>query len=139
MRVLEIETGKGNTIVNITDSVVALVSESGVVSGLCNLFVPHSTAAITINGAIDDEVPLDLISELNRLVPMRVDFVHQFDSPRDAAGHIKTSLVGPSMTIPVAESRLSLSSSQSILFCEFDGPRNRRVIVTMLGEKECTE
>jgi len=139
MRVLEIETSKGVNIVNITDRIVALVSESGVVSGLCNLFVPHSTAAITINGAIDDEVPLDLISELNRLIPMRVDFIHQFDSPRDAAGHIKTSLVGPSTAIPVDESSLSLSSSQSILFCEFDGPRHRKIFVTVLGEKECAE
>jgi secondary thiamine-phosphate synthase enzyme len=136
MPVLEIETSQGTNIHNITDRVFEIVSESGVVSGLCNLFVPHSTAAITINAAIDNEVPLDLVSELNRLVPMRVDFVHQFDSPGDAAGHIKTSLVGPSVTIPVAESRLGLSSSQSILFCEFDGPRNRRILVNLLGEKE---
>lgn len=132
MYVITLTTGKGTCLLDVTEKVTALVTESQIVAGICNLFVPHSTAGITINSAIAGEVPSDLVNELNRLVPMRTDFVHQFDSPQDAAGHIKTSLIGSSLTIPIDGGRLVLGSSQSVLFCEFDGPRQRKLYVTIM-------
>jgi secondary thiamine-phosphate synthase enzyme len=133
METIHVRTGDGVNLVDVTEQVVELVREKQVEAGLCSLFVPHTTAGITLNSAIDGETPADLVAELNRLVPMRVDFVHQFDSPRDAAGHVKAALVGSSVTVPVFGGQLSLSSSQSILFCEFDGPRDRKIFVTLIG------
>ena len=132
MTVIELTTKPGTCLIDVTDRVSDLVAESGFTAGLCNLFVPHSTAGVTVNSAIDYETPADIVEVLNRLAPMRTDYVHQFDSPQDAAGHIKSSLVGCSVTIPIDGGRLRLSASQSILFCVFDGPRSRRLYVTVI-------
>jgi secondary thiamine-phosphate synthase enzyme len=85
---------------------------------------------------MDPATAADLVSELHRLVPTRVDFKHIYDTPADAAGHIKATLVGASLSLIVSKGELILGSSQSILFFEFDGPRARKVLVQVLGSTD---
>lgn len=125
-------TPRGESVTNITAQVEDIVRQSGVRDGLCVLVVPHTTAAITLNSALDEATAADILTDLQRLVPKRVDFAHQYDTPADAAGHVKAALIGHSVTLIVADGALALGSSQSILFCEFDGPRPRRVQVKLL-------
>ena len=132
MHEIKLDTPRGDALIDITAQVKALVAESGVQEGMCALFVPHTTAAITVNSAIDTATLTDIVTDLRRLVPTRVDFVHQFDTPADAAGHVKAALVGHSVTLIIAGGKLMLGSSQSVLFYEFDGPRARKVQVKIL-------
>ena len=132
MHEIKLDTPRGDALIDITAQVKALVAESGVQEGMCALFVPHTTAAITVNSAIDTATLTDIVTDLRRLVPTRVDFVHQYDTPADAAGHIKAALVGHSATLILAGGKLMLGSSQSVLFYEFDGPRARKVQVKIL-------
>lgn len=124
---IALQTAHGDTLTDITGQVRATVAASGVAEGLCVLFVPHTTAAITINSALDPMTPMDIVQEMQRLVPKRVDFHHQYDTPADAAGHIKAALIGHSVTLIIDAGRLVLGGSQSILFYDFDGPRQRQV------------
>ncbi|MGQ9908508.1 MAG: secondary thiamine-phosphate synthase enzyme YjbQ [Candidatus Flexifilum sp.] len=123
----------GESLIDITAQVRAAVAQSGVTDGICVLFVPHTTAAITLNSAIDPLTAQDLIDDLRRLVPKRVDFHHQYDTPADAAGHIKAALIGHSATVIIDGGDLVLGGSQSILFYEFDGPRQRQVKIKILA------
>ncbi len=129
---ITLQTPRGDALIDITTQVRAAVAESGVQDGLCVLFVAHTTAAITLNSALDPATATDIIADLRRLVPTRVDFVHQYDTPADAAGHVKAALVGHSVTLIIAGGKLTLGSSQFVLFYEFDGPRARRVQVKVL-------
>jgi secondary thiamine-phosphate synthase enzyme len=123
----------GESLIDITAQVRAAVAQFGVTDGICVLFVPHTTAAITLNSAIDPLTAQDLIDDLRRLVPKRVDFHHQYDTPADAAGHIKAALIGHSATVIIDGGDLVLGGSQSILFYEFDGPRQRQVKIKILS------
>lgn len=130
---IDLQTPGGDSLLNITAEVQAQVAASGVQEGLCVLFVPHTTAAITVNSAMDPATPQDIIADLQRLVPKRVDFYHQYDTPADAAGHIKAALIGHSVSLIISGGKVLLGGSQSILFYEFDGPRSRRVQVKILN------
>ncbi|MFN8377546.1 MAG: secondary thiamine-phosphate synthase enzyme YjbQ [Anaerolineae bacterium] len=132
LREIKVDTPRGDALVDITGQVKQVVAESGVQDGLCVLFVPHTTAAITLNSALDPATATDIVADLRRLVPTRVDFVHQYDTPADAAGHVKAALVGHSITLIIAGGKLTLGSSQFVLFYEFDGPRARRVQVKIM-------
>ncbi|MCS6836972.1 MAG: secondary thiamine-phosphate synthase enzyme YjbQ [Anaerolineae bacterium] len=132
LKILSLTTPRGDALIDITDQVRQVVAGSGVQGGLCVLFVPHTTAAITLNSAVDLATAQDIIADVNRLVPKRVDFLHQYDTPADAAGHIKAALIGHSATLIIAAGRLVLGSSQSILFYEFDGPRQRQVHLKLM-------
>ena len=127
-----IETGVGDTLTDITDQVRAIVKESGVQSGICHLVVPHTTAAVTINSGLDPSTPQDIVADVRRLVPTRTDFHHIVDTPSDAAAHIKASLVGNSETVLIEDGDLVFGHSQSLLFFDFDGPRQRRVMVKII-------
>lgn len=117
---------KGRTeLVDITSRVQDAVRESGVLDGLCLVYVPHTTAGITINENADPSVRQDIIMELNKMVPFEDNYKHL---EGNAAAHIKASIVGSSETILVEGGRLQLGTWQGIFFCEFDGPRNRRVL-----------
>lgn len=131
-RTINLETGKGDTLTNISDAVRAEVRESGVQEGICFVLVPHTTAAITINSYLDPDTATDIISDMRRLVPTRTDFHHIFDTPSDAAGHIKAALVGHHVAILIEGGELVLGHSQGILFFDFDGPRKRRVQVKII-------
>jgi secondary thiamine-phosphate synthase enzyme len=99
------------------------------VDGLCLLTASHTTAGLCVTNHKDPASALDVIDEVDRLVPTRVDFHHHLDTPRDAAGHVKTALMGASLTLPVIRGRLQLGSAQGVFFAEFDGPRDREVSV----------
>ena len=127
-----LETGLGDSLTDITDQVRAVVKESGVQSGICHLVVPHTTAAVTINSGLDPSTPQDIVADVRRLVPTRTDFHHIVDTPSDAAAHIKASLVGNSETVLIEDGDLVFGHSQSLLFFDFDGPRQRRVMVKII-------
>ncbi len=133
LSILEIETPAGDALVDITDQVRAAVSASGVAAGICALIVPHTTAGITLNSNLDAATPTDILAELRRLVPTRVDFVHQYDTPADAAAHIKATLVGNSIALAIDGGELLVGWSQSILFYEFDGPRKRQLQLKIIA------
>lgn len=133
LSILDLQTNKGDSLTDITAQVREAVQKSGVTDGICVLFVPHTTAAITINSALDPATPIDIVADVRRLVPTRVDFVHQYDTPADAAGHIKAALIGHSTTLIIAKGKLLLGGSQSVLFYEFDGPRKRQVQVKIIA------
>jgi secondary thiamine-phosphate synthase enzyme len=129
---INLETPKGDSLNHITDQVRAIVKESGVKSGVCYVIVPHTTAAITINSYLDPDTARDIVSDVRRLVPTRTDFYHIFDTPADAAGHIKATLVGNSEVVLIEDGDLVLGHSQGLLFFDFDGPRKRRVLVKII-------
>lgn len=133
LRTIELQTPDGESLTDVTAQVKQLVDSAGVLSGICVLFVPHTTAAITINSALDAATSTDIIQDLKRLVPKRVDFAHQYDTPADAAGHIKAALIGHSVTLIIERGQLLLGGSQSVLFYEFDGPRDRKIQVKVQG------
>jgi secondary thiamine-phosphate synthase enzyme len=123
-----------NGLFDITEPVSAALRESGIAEGLLLVSVPHSTAAVTVTSHWDPLGLEDVDDEIRRLVPTRIDFKHQVDTPQDAAGHIKAALVGHSRTFGVTEGRLVLGASQRIFFWEFDGPRRRTFHVQVLGK-----
>ena len=112
--------------IDITDKVATLVRESGLRDGICHVFVPHTTAALTINENADPDVPRDILDSLDRVVPLSNRYRH---AEGNAAAHVKASLLGASQTVFVENGRLVLGTWQSLFFCEFDGPRTREVLV----------
>ncbi len=129
---INIDTQKRQSLVLITEEVRQLVIDSGCSTGICIIFCPHTTAGLTINSYLDPATARDLTDELDRLVPTRVDFKHIYDTPSDAAGHIKAALSGLQFTLIVDDGDLVLGESQGLFFCEFDGPRRRRVLVKII-------
>jgi len=99
------------------------VSQSGVQDGVCHIFIPHTTAGITINENADPDVVRDIITTLERLVPWEAGYAH---SEGNSAAHVKASMMGFEQTVLIEDGRLALGTWQSIYFCEFDGPRNRQ-------------
>ncbi|MBI5190234.1 MAG: YjbQ family protein [Nitrospirae bacterium] len=129
MRQFEVETGRRVQMLDITVEVQAAVKDSGVVSGVCHVFVPHTTAAVTINENADPSVVSDMDSFLSKLIPQDAGFRHV---EGNSDGHIKSSLVGASETVFVENGHLVLGTWQGIYFCEFDGPRQRKVYVKVV-------
>ncbi|MBC7323535.1 MAG: YjbQ family protein [Acetomicrobium sp.] len=115
-------------LIGITRTVEEDVSFSGIKEGLCVVYVPHTTAAVTVNEHADPDVRQDILKQLKVLVPKHCDYSH-LEGNSDA--HIKSSLLGASQTIPVHEGRLVLGTWQGVFFCEFDGPRDRRFYVLL--------
>jgi secondary thiamine-phosphate synthase enzyme len=116
-------------LVDITARVQAAVKESGVRSGICVVYVPHTTAGVIINEGYDPDVASDITATLSKLVPAGDRYAH---SEGNADAHVKASLVGTSQTIPVEDGRPALGRWQAIFLCEFDGPRERRCTVSVL-------
>lgn len=129
---LDIKSNERQEMLVITDLVREALSENGVKNGLCFLFCPHTTAGLTINSYLDPATAKDLIHEIDRLVPTRTDFIHVFDTPSDAAGHIKASLVGGQLGLIVEDGELQLGGSQGVFFWDFDGPRSRQVYLKVI-------
>jgi len=130
---LKIKTTKRQELIDISDMVRKSLTENQIKDGVCFLFCPHTTAALTINSYLDPATATDLISEIDRLIPTRTDFVHIFDTPSDAAGHIKASLIGGQLAVIVENGELQLGRSQGLLLWEFDGPRDRQVYLAQLA------
>lgn len=123
----------GNGLHDITDAVTAAVGQSTVRNGIVLVSVPHSTAAITLVSPWDPLGLEDVHEELCRLIPTRIDFKHQHDTPQDAAGHVKAAIVGHARSLILHEGCLTLGHSQRIYFWEFDGPRQRSVEIQVVG------
>jgi secondary thiamine-phosphate synthase enzyme len=129
LQTIELRTSAREELVDVTRQVQALVRGTGIRAGLVWIGSPHTTAGITIQENADPDVRGDLLSQLCELVPRRPDFRHR-EGNSDA--HIKTSLVGSSQLLALVDGRLALGTWQAIYFCEFDGPRSRRVQVKVL-------
>ncbi|MCX7703857.1 MAG: secondary thiamine-phosphate synthase enzyme YjbQ [Planctomycetota bacterium] len=129
MQTLQIKTTQKVELIEITDKVSSVVSQSDIKEGFCHLFVPHTTAGILINENADPSVRQDIEDALSRLVPASAKYTH---SEGNSPAHIKSSIVGCQTTIPIRDSHLELGTWQGIFFCEFDGPRTRQVWVSLL-------
>jgi secondary thiamine-phosphate synthase enzyme len=132
MESVTVKTRNRTELVDITSQVEAVVKKSGVVSGICFVYVPHTTAGVTVNESYDPDVAKDITATLSRLVPHGAGYKH---TEGNADAHIKSVLVGCSQLIPVENGRLVLGRWQGIFFCEFDGPRERRCLVKIIGDK----
>ncbi len=133
MEKVQFRTSSRQELFNVMDQVNQVVVDSGIKEGMCYIYCPHTTAGLVVNSYLDPNTPKDISFELDRLVPTRVDFFHVNDTPSDAAGHVKSSLVGVDLAFIVHEGKLLLGHSQGILFAEFDGPRNREVYVKVVA------
>lgn len=115
--------------IDITEMVQEVIKAEGVMKGICFLYVPHTTAGIIINEGADPSVQRDILNALSRLIPHEMNYFHR---EGNADAHIKSTLVGTSLNVIIDEGKLLLGTWQSIFFCEFDGPRHRRIAVTFL-------
>ncbi len=126
VEIININTTKRTQLIDITSQVSETVRKSNIKDGVCVVYVPHTTAAVTINENADPNVREDIINIINHIVPWQYDYKHlEGNSP----AHIKATLIGPSVTIFIENTNLSLGTWQGVFFCEFDGPRSRRVLV----------
>ncbi|MGD8713573.1 MAG: secondary thiamine-phosphate synthase enzyme YjbQ [Desulfobacterales bacterium] len=129
--IFAVKTRERTELIDITSDINRIVQKSGVAQGLCMLYVPHTTSAVTINESADPSVKSDILMILNQIVPWEADYRHmEGNSP----AHVKSTLVGPSEVIAVENGRLVLGTWQGIFFCEFDGPRNRKIHVRIMKE-----
>ncbi len=133
MHVITVETQKRTELVDITDRVRQAVAESGVRNGSVLLYVPHTTAGITINENADPTVKQDILSDLDRLVPASQSYYRHLEGNSDS--HVKASLMGHSAMLLVEDRQMVLGTWQGVFFCEFDGPRRRKVRVQVAASR----
>jgi len=129
LKEITIQTNTQTQILDITAQVQKVVGESGIAEGLCCVFVPHTTAGVTINENADPSVKQDIVMELNKVIPFDDNYSHL---EGNSAAHIKASIIGSSVNIPVKNNNLLLGTWQGICFCEFDGPRTRKYFVKII-------
>jgi len=134
VRYINVKSRERTEFIDITEKIQEVLKEAGISSGVCNIFVPHTTAAVTVNEGADPTVQRDIQTFLNKMVPFEGDYHHR---EGNSSAHIKTTLIGVSQTVFIDEGRLVLGTWQSIFFCEFDGPRHRRVALKIIaGDKK---
>lgn len=133
IKTLSVKTSTREEFVDIRMEVEKIVRDSGVKNGVCYLYVPHTTAGITINEGADPSVRKDIINALKKIAPYGAGYAHV---EGNADSHIKATLVGSSVSIFIEGGRLILGQWQSIFFCEFDGPRTRKVYMKVIKEEE---
>lgn len=131
MDTLEVRSRTREELIDLTGEVGRLVAAAGVKDGLCFVFVPHTTAAVTINENADPDVKADILMALRKVVPDGLPYEH---AEGNSPAHVKSSLVGSSLTVIVEGGHLQLGIWQGICFCEFDGPRTRKVWVQVVGK-----
>lgn len=132
MNTLQVATKKHSEMVDITGRIRELVRQSGVKEGICIVFVPHTTAAVTINENADPDVVTDFVNGMDKAVPWKDGYRHM---EGNSAAHIKSSMIGFSEQILVHKGELVLGTWQGIYFVEYDGPRTRKVHVKLMGER----
>ncbi|MBF0370753.1 MAG: YjbQ family protein [Magnetococcales bacterium] len=125
-KTLTIDTARPRNLVDITQQVSREISQSGIREGVCHLFVPHTTAGLTLNENCDPDVVTDMLDTLERLVPNRSDYRH---AEGNSPAHVKTSLLGNQLTLLIAGGRPVLGTWQGVFLAEFDGPRTRKVLL----------
>jgi secondary thiamine-phosphate synthase enzyme len=126
MEIFTIQTHKKENLIDITDQVQEAVNSSGVETGICCVYVPHTTAGVTINENADPSVKDDIMMALRKIVPDSLPYTH---AEGNSPSHIKATLVGSSISVIIENKRLALGTWQGIIFCEFDGPRRRKFFV----------
>ena len=129
MDTIEVRTKKKEEVVDMTHEVGRIVAASNRREGVCTVFVPHTTAGVTINENADPDVKTDILMTLRKFVPDTLPYAH---SEGNSPAHVKASLVGSSVSVIVADGRLQLGTWQGICFCEFDGPRTRKLWVKII-------
>jgi secondary thiamine-phosphate synthase enzyme len=130
MEEITVKTNSKIEMIDITRQVHEIVQRSTVKHGICIVFVPHTTAAITINENADPAVIKDIIKELNKIIPLQNNYRHM---EGNSAAHIKATLTGSSQTVIIKNGELQLGTWQSLFFCEYDGPRNRKAWVNIIS------
>jgi secondary thiamine-phosphate synthase enzyme len=130
MQTIRVSTKQKIQMIDITREVKRVVAESGVREGLCTVFVPHTTAGVTVNENADPAVQRDMLMEISKIVPFEDGYKH---AEGNSAAHLKSSMFGCSATIIVSDGQLCLGTWQSVFFCEFDGARERSVWVQVTG------
>jgi secondary thiamine-phosphate synthase enzyme len=126
---LTVNTPSRDAMINVTDAVRQAIAESNIADGLVNVYVPHTTAAVTINENADPDVIHDVLTQLDAMVPWREGFYRHGEG--NSAAHVKSSMFGCSLVVPLIDGAMPLGTWQSIYFCEFDGPRTRKMIVSV--------
>ncbi len=129
MHTLSIRTHKQFECINITSQIQKLIKDAGVKNGIVTIYCPHTTAAITINEGANPSVVKDLLNELDKIIPLRDNYQHL---EGNSAAHIKSSIIGCSESVIIENGSLALGTWQAIFFCEFDGPRNRKVLLKII-------
>jgi len=128
----DVKTHRRDEMIDITSLVAEAVRGAAVGDGLVAVYVPHTTAGVTINENADPDVVHDVLASLDKAVPWRQGFYRHGEG--NSAAHVKSSLVGCSAVVPVSDGKLALGTWQAIFFCEFDGPRTRRCLVNIIAE-----
>jgi secondary thiamine-phosphate synthase enzyme len=130
MKEISLETRSRVEMIDITAAVQKATGEEKIKEGVCLVYTPHTTAAVTINENADPDVPRDILVALDRAVPFSANYLH---AEGNSAAHVKSSMVGASELIIIEKGRLVLGTWQSIFFCEFDGPRTRKVFISIIA------
>ncbi len=126
----KVRTNSQSDLIDITSEVQNVLSSADIKSGICQVYIPHTTAGVTINENADPDVKFDIIRTLEKTIPRRNNYRH---AEGNSAAHIKASMMGFSVSVPIENGKLLLGTWQCIYFCEFDGPRTRNVIVNLIG------
>ncbi|MEJ2182284.1 MAG: secondary thiamine-phosphate synthase enzyme YjbQ [Nitrospirota bacterium] len=129
LRYMDVKSSNRNELIDITRDIEKQLGNAGAKDGVCYVYVPHTTAAVTINEGADPSVKTDILDSLSRLVPRDMHYRH---AEGNADAHVKSTIAGASQFIPVKGGKLALGTWQSVYFCEFDGPRNRRVAIQFI-------
>jgi len=132
LKEIKIQTQSHSQLIDITRHVSSAVAESGAASGTCYIFVPHTTAGVTINENADPSVVTDILKETAKIVPWEDNYKHM---EGNSAAHIKASMMGFSQIVLIESGHLVMGTWQGIYFCEFDGPRNRKVLIKIMEDK----
>ena len=123
---LTVKSGTKTELIDITSEIQKIVQSSGLANGLCMIYVPHTTAAVTINENADPSVKADILMAVRKIVPDSLPYTH---AEGNSPAHVKSTLVGSSLSIIIENGNLALGTWQGIIFCEFDGPRTRKLFI----------
>ena len=126
MKILTIQTNKKEDLIDITDQIKAAISSEEVETGICRVYVPHTTAGVTINENADPSVKADILMALRKIVPDSLPYTH---AEGNSPAHVKSTLVGSSLSVIIENGNLAMGTWQGIIFCEFDGPRRRKLFI----------
>jgi len=130
MKGISVQTRSRFEMIDITAEVQKAIGEEKIESGICLIYTPHTTAAVTINENADPDVSRDILAALDEAVPLNANYRHM---EGNSAAHVKSSLVGASELVIIEKGRIVLGTWQSIFFCEFDGPRTRKVFISIIA------